>query len=96
MRLAFHTLHPDRPNPAIFLKELLEKEPSEAESDMSALEAKDAELFAEIEASKYIELRKAEYPSIEELVVALWEKDEAAIAELESKRQAVKAKYPKE
>jgi len=43
--------------------------------------------------------RKAEYPSIEELTVALWEgvveERMAAVTQLEIKRQAVKAKYPK-
>ena len=43
--------------------------------------------------------RKAEYPSIDELVVALWEgvveERMAAVTSLEGKRQAVKAKYPK-
>ena len=44
--------------------------------------------------------RKAEYPSIDELVVALWEgvveERMAAVTKLEAKRQAVKAKYPKD
>ena len=43
--------------------------------------------------------RKAEYPSIDELTVALWEgvveERMAAVTDLEIKRQAVKAKYPK-
>jgi hypothetical protein len=43
--------------------------------------------------------RKAEYPSIEELTVALWEgvveERMQAVTQLEIKRQAVKAKYPK-
>ena len=43
--------------------------------------------------------RKAEYPSIDELVVALWEgvveERMAAVTSLEGKRQAVKTKYPK-
>ena len=47
----------------------------------------------------YDELRKREYPSIDELVVALWEgvveERMAAVTSLEGKRQAVKAKYPK-
>ncbi len=44
--------------------------------------------------------RKAEYPSIDELVLALWEgvveEGMAAVTKLEAKRQAVKAKYPKD
>ena len=47
----------------------------------------------------YDEKRKAEYPPINELVVALWEgvveERMAAVTSLEGKRQAVKAKYPK-
>jgi hypothetical protein len=43
--------------------------------------------------------RSAEYPSIDELVVALWEgvveERMAAITSLEGKRQTVKTKYPK-
>ena len=43
--------------------------------------------------------RKEEYPSIDELVVALWEgvveERMAAVTSLEGKRQAVKVKYPK-
>jgi len=47
----------------------------------------------------YDEKRKAEYPSIDELVVALWEgvveERMAAVTRLEGERQAVKTKYPK-
>ena len=43
--------------------------------------------------------RLLEYPSIDELVVALWEcvveERMAAVTKLEAKRQAVKLKYPK-
>ena len=43
--------------------------------------------------------RLAEYPSVNELVVALWEgvveERMQAVTQLEIKRQAVKAKYPK-
>jgi hypothetical protein len=47
----------------------------------------------------YARKRLEEYPSIDELVVALWEgvveERMAAVTSLEGKRQAVKAKYPK-
>ena len=47
----------------------------------------------------YGRLRKAEYPSIDELIVALWEnvveERAASVVSLESKRQAIKEKYPK-
>jgi len=50
-------------------------------------------LQTEYDAQDYARKRKAEYPSIEELVVALYDtEDKAAI---EAKRAEVKAKYPK-
>ena len=44
--------------------------------------------------NKVIENRKKEYPSIEELVVALYDTEDKLA--LENKRTAVKLKYPKE
>jgi hypothetical protein len=41
----------------------------------------------------YARKRKAEYPTIEELVVALYDTDDKAA--IEAKRAEVKAKYPK-
>ena len=47
----------------------------------------------------YDQLRKNEYPSINELIVALWEnvveERAASVISLEATRQAIKAKYPK-
>ena len=47
----------------------------------------------------YARKRLEEYPSIDELIVALWEgvveERMAAVTSLEGKRQAVKTKYPK-
>jgi len=47
----------------------------------------------------YARKRLEEYPSVDELVVALWEgvveERMAAVTSLEGKRQAVKTKYPK-
>jgi len=47
----------------------------------------------------YNEKRVLEYPSMDELIVALWEnvveERTAAVISLEGKRQAVKTKYPK-
>jgi hypothetical protein len=47
----------------------------------------------------YSEKRQSEYPSIDELVVALWEgvveERMASVTALEGLRQAVKTKYPK-
>ena len=47
----------------------------------------------------YGEKREAEYPSINDLIVALWEnvveERASAVISLEADRQAVKTKYPK-
>ena len=60
--------------------------------------AKQAELQAVYD-NDHARKRLEEYPSIDELVVALWEgvveERMAAVTSLEGKRQAVKAKYPK-
>ena len=58
-----------------------------------AIQAKLAELQAEYNTLQYQRDRLKEYPSIQELVVALYdEEDKASIIE---RRKAVKAKYPK-
>ena len=64
-------------------------------------ESLEAELKSQQDAydNDYARKRLAEYPSIEELIVALWEnvveERTAAVISLEGKRQAVKTKYPK-
>jgi len=69
-------------------------QPSEAE-----IEAAHAEWQAEQDATQYQRDRQAEYPSLDELIVALWEgvveERMASVTALEGVRQAVKAKYPK-
>ena len=50
-------------------------------------------LQAEYDAQDYARKRKLENPSIEELVVALYDTDDKAA--IEAKRAEVKAKYPK-
>ena len=50
-------------------------------------------LQTEYDAKEYARKRKAEYPSIEELVVALYDTDDKAA--IDAKRAEVKAKYPK-
>ncbi len=54
---------------------------------------------SEVDNRPYDEKRKAEYPSIDELIVALWEgvveERMASVTALEGLRQAVKDKYPK-
>ena len=63
------------------------------------IEEAHAEWQAEQDATKYQRDRKAEYPTLDELVVALWEgvveERMASITALEAVRQAVKTKYPK-
>ena len=60
------------------------------EEQLNALESQADELEA---LNQVYANRKAEYPSIEELVVALYD-DEDKVA-IEAKRAEVKAKYPK-
>ena len=59
----------------------------------SAIDTKLKELQAEYDAQEYARNRAAEYPSIAELTVALYDTDDKAA--IETKRAAVKAKYPK-
>ena len=69
-------------------------QPSEAD-----IEAADAEYQAEHDSQAYARNRQAEYPSINELVIALWEgvveERMASVTQLEAERQAVKARHPK-
>ena len=62
--------------------------PTEAEIDAEVIR-----LQAEYDAQQYARNRAAEYPSIAELTVALYDTDDKAA--IETKRAAVKAKYPK-
>jgi hypothetical protein len=54
---------------------------------------------SEYDAQEYARNRQAEYPSINDLIVALWEnvveERAAAVISLEADRQAIKTKYPK-
>jgi len=73
--------------------EWLSDQPQPSESEI-------AEGQAAWDSLVYSRKRKEEYPSIDELVVALWEgvveERMAAVTKLEGQRQAVKAKYPKD
>ena len=64
-----------------------------------AILAKQTEIQSEYDAQEYARNRQAEYPSINDLIVALWEnvieERAASVIELEAKRQDVKTKYPK-
>jgi len=63
------------------------------------IESAHAEWQAEQDAAQYQRDRKAEYPSMDELVVALWEavieERMASSIDLQGKRTAIKDKYPK-
>ena len=69
-------------------------EPTKAEID-----AEIARIQAEYDAQEYARNRQAEYPSLNELIVALWEnvveERAASVIALETKRQEIKTKYPK-
>ena len=59
----------------------------------SEIDAEIIQLQAEYETQEYARNRANEYPSIAELTVALYDTDDKAA--IETKRAAVKAKYPK-
>ncbi len=69
------------------------------EITQSLVDEEVARLQAEQDATQYQRDRQAEYPSIDELIVALWEgvveERMASVTALEGLRQAVKTKYPK-
>ena len=71
-----------------------QSQPSQSEIDEEIVR-----LQAEYDAQDYARKRQAEYPSIDELVVALWEgvveERMASVTRLEGLRQAVKTRYPK-
>ena len=62
-------------------------------SEKEWIDNKYDEFLAEYDAQEYARKRQAEYPSIEELVVALYDTDDKA--DIEAKRAEVKKKYPK-
>ena len=53
-----------------------------------------AEMQAEYVVQEYARHRQAEYPTLQELIVALYDTDDKAA--LETKRAAVKTKWPKD
>ena len=64
------------------------EQPTKAEIDAEVIR-----LQAEYDALAWKRSRQAEFPSIQDLVVALYDTDDKA--DIEAKRAAVKAKYPK-
>ena len=65
-----------------------EKQPTQADIDAELKKLQD-----EYDAQEYARKRQAEYPSIQELVVALYDTDDKSA--IEAKRAEVKKKYPK-
>ena len=65
-----------------------EKQPTQAEIDAELKRMQD-----EYDAQEYSRKREAEYPSIQQLVVALYDTDDKA--DIEAKRAEIKKKYPK-
>ena len=63
------------------------------EISKSDIQAKQAELKADYDSEEYQRLRQPEYPTIDELVVALYDTDDKA--DIDKRRADVKAKYPK-
>lgn len=94
---AHQVMNPGIPNAALYRKNTIldNSDHAAAEANLVTLESKDTELKAAKDSVAYIDNRKSEYPSLEELIVAMFENDQTKITELETLRQAVKAKYPK-
>ena len=65
----------------------------DAKLTWSAIQTEMDRLQAEWDAKEYKRKRKEEYPSIEELVVALYDSDDKAA--VDTKRAEIKSKYPK-
>jgi hypothetical protein len=80
----------------VYIKEWTSASPQPSVAD---IEAADAEWTANFNAQAYARNRQTEYPSIDDLVVAMWEgvveERMASVTRLEGLRQAIKTKYPK-
>jgi hypothetical protein len=94
-------LHSLRPGAEWALRgdELIWLDSKQAQPTQSEIDAEVARLQSEYDAIQYQRDRQAEYPSMDEIVVALWEavieERMASSIDLQSKRTAVKDKYPK-
>ncbi len=80
----------------VYVSEWKSAQPQPSEAD---IEAAHAEWQAEFDAQEYARNRQAEYPSLDDLIVALWEgvveERMASVTQLEAARLAIKEKYPK-
>ena len=95
---AIYNIHPD----VVSIddsKGAMDKQGNPVAIDQAAYDAEVARLEAEHAATQYQRDRAAEYPSIEALVVALWEgvveERMSAVTALEAIRQEIKSRYPK-
>jgi len=79
-----------------YIKEWKSDQPQPSEAE---IEAAHNEWQAEYDSQEYARNRAVEYPSLDDLTVALWEgvveERMASVTALEALRQAVKTKYPK-
>ena len=79
--------------------EIIWHDTEQTEPTQSEIDAEIIRLQAEYDSQEYARNRQAEYPSIDELVVAMWEgvveERMASVTALEGLRQAIKTKYPK-
>ena len=79
-----------------YIKEWKSGSPQPTESE---IETAHAEWQSEFDTQEYARNRQEEYPSLDDLIVALWEsvveERTSAVVALEAVRQAVKTKYPK-
>ena len=71
-----------------------DKDGNIVELDESKITTEIARLKAEYDAQEYARNREREYPTIVELTVALYDTDDKAA--LETKRAAIKTKWPKD
>jgi len=80
----------------VVIKRWVSAAPQPTESE---IETAHVEWQVEWDAQEYARNRQAEYPALNDLIVALWEnvveERAASVIALEAKRQEIKAKYPK-
>lgn len=88
-------LNSQLPNAALHFKKILSWNKEVAEVEVSMYEAKDAELKVIRDEEQVLTDRKDEYPSIEEIVVALIEDDQEVLSAIKAKRAETKVKFPK-
>ena len=88
-----------RLNQSVPPHQIIEWNGTDPQPTQQELESAWSEIEAHRLANEYKDLRQAEYPSLDDLIVALWEgvveERMASVTALEALRQAVKTKYPK-